>query len=512
VDVAAKLEALCSPLYTFEEVESVEVGEYGGLVFDLEVEGSGYENHNYVGGWGAWYLHNTFTSIAAHDALDTPATVILPAALRGNYAKEQAKHTRGDPPPASLETVQAAALRGAASSNPLLIVDEAHKLRDPSSSSHKAIKKTERDKTLLLTASPFYNHPHDLAPLINLAAQEDVLPSDRKKFEQRYIVDKKVTPSWLQKKLTPGLTEGVVPELNPQAAEELRGVFSKWVDVHNNPPNSTDFPRVRRETVDTLLSQEQKDVYNTLMGKAPAWVSAKVKSGLPPSKAEAANLTAFLSGPRQVSVSTRGFAEGKPVSSPKIDTAFQRLKKTLDENPRAKGVVYSNYIDSGLAPYREKLLQAGVPFGEFTGEIDDKTRQELVKKYNEDKIRALLISSAGGEGLDLKGTRLVQLLEPHWNQEKLKQVEGRAARYKSHAHLPENEREVLIEQYLGHLEPKERKGIAAFFLGKEKKSRAIGADEYLANMSRDKAKLIDQFRALLPDSSKEVVKDPRSKE
>lgn len=438
----------------------------------------------------------TFSSIVVHDALGDKATVVVPAALKGNYVKEQQRHTKGKPPPAVLETVQAAATRGTATPNPLLIVDEAHKLRDPASASHQAIRDTERKKTLLLTASPFYNHPHDLSPLINLAAQQNVLPNKREDFERKYIREREVSPSFFQRLRNPDLKPGVVPELNEAAAEELRQVYGKWVDYHQNTTEG--FPRVRREVVETLMSPAQREVYDTVMGKAPKWVAEKVKSGMPPSKREMGDLTAFLTGPRQVSVSTRGFDEKNPPQSPKIDMAFSRLKQTLDANERAKALVYSNYIDSGIVPYREKLRAAGIPFGEFTGSVNPKDRDQMVRDYNEGKLRALLISSAGGEGLDLKGTRLVQLLEPHWNQEKLKQVEGRAARYKSHAHLPDEEQEVLIEQYLAHLEPKEREGIAAILFGKSRKNRPIAADEYLYNMSQDKERLIQQFRDLLP--------------
>ncbi len=436
----------------------------------------------------------TLTAINAQDALQTPATVVVPAALKENFRKEQRKHLRGEPPPTQLETVQAAASRRAASPNPLLVVDEAHKLRDPSSASFRAIRDTARDKTLLLTASPFYNHPHDLAPLINLAAQQDVLPTDRKKFEDKYIVYQSQRPSlsqWLQGVRSAGDT----PHLNPASAEELRGIYKKWTDYH--PSSTEDFPSVRREDVDVLMTPEQRDVYNTTLAKAPPWVAAKVRSGMPPSKQEMSNMAAFLSGPRQVGVSTAAFSNGE-VQSPKVDAAFNRMKALLDGNPRAKGIVYSNYLESGLAPYRSKLQAAGIPYGEFTGELNAKQRDQMVRDYNEGKLRTLLLSSAGGEGLDLKGTRLVQLLEPHWNQEKLKQVEGRAARFKSHAHLPENERDVLVEQYLAHLEPKERTGLAALLFGKKKSKRAIGADEYLRDMSQSKEKLIDEFRALLP--------------
>jgi hypothetical protein len=46
--------------------------------------------------------------------------------------------------------------------------------------------------------------------------------------------------------------------------------------------------------------------------------------------------------------------------------------------------------------------------------------------------------------LDLKETRTLIILEPYWNQARLDQVKGRAIRYKSHANLPKEQRNVDV--------------------------------------------------------------------
>jgi superfamily II DNA/RNA helicase len=163
----------------------------------------------------------------------------------------------------------------------------------------------------------------------------------------------------------------------------------------------------------------------------------------------------------------------------------------LAKNPRAKAIVYSHYLESGIDPYKKKLEELNIPHGAFTGEMPRAERERMVKDYNSGKLKALLLSSAGGEGLDLKGTRLIQLMEPHWNQEKLKQVVGRGIRYKSHAGLPENERNVLVQRYLGTRAPygvMERLGL---------RKPGYGVDEYLDEMGARKEQLNQQVRQLL---------------
>jgi hypothetical protein len=436
----------------------------------------------------------TLTSIAAQDALGVPSTVILPAALQANYEKEREKHLGLEGrQPVSMTTLQAAARRGEAPSNPLLIVDEAHRLREPTSKGLKAVKGTTSQKRLLLTATPFYNAPNDIAPLVNTAANDKLLPESKKDFEGQFVRERMVSPG-LWGKYVRHETPGLVREVNPTSAGHLKDVLHKYVDYH--PSSEEGFPSVTREDVRVPMSRGQLKVYDTLMHQAPPWVAAKIRSGLPPSKQEAQDLNAFLSGVRQVSNTTGGFQPDAEPQSPKIQTAFNNLKSTLDANERAKAVVYSNFIESGINPYKALLQSSGIPFGEFTGQLKKKDRDQMVQDYNTGKLRTLLLSSAGGEGLDLKGTRLIQTLDPHWNIEKIRQVEGRGVRYGSHTDLPEEEQNVAIQRYLATRPPSgilERLGL---------KTPGGGVDEYLANMSEEKEKLHEQFRKLLPGYEK----------
>jgi SNF2 family DNA or RNA helicase len=239
------------------------------------------------------------------------------------------------------------------------------------------------------------------------------------------------------------------------------------------------------------MTPAQLKLYDTLMDNAPPWVAYKIKQNLPPSKAEAAQLNAFLMGARQVSNTTAPFQATGAADEPKLDTAYAHLRAVLDAHPRAKAVVYSNFLGAGLDPYKRRLEAANIPYGAFTGEMSKARRDDLVRQYNDNKLRALLISSAGGEGLDLKGTRLIQVLDPHWNEEKLKQVEGRGIRYRSHADLPEAERDVLVQRYLT---ARPRQG----WLQALKLQAPEGSvDQYIAQRAAEKEQLIDQFRQLL---------------
>lgn len=428
----------------------------------------------------------TLTSIAAQDELGMASDVVVPASLQANYKKELKKHRKGGPK-ANIQSMQNMAVKGKVPQAPMMIVDEAHRLRDPSSKAYQTVSKANPKKKLLLTGSPFYNHPVDVAPLVDLASGQNLLPTNKQEFENKYVSRKKINPGLMDR--LRGVKPGEETHLNPKKQKELEGILGKWVDYYEG--GKEDFPEVSRENIDVPMTKDQLRYYDSLMGQAPYWVRAKVKKGLPPTKSEAQRLNSFLGGVRQISNTTAPFqSRGRP-EDPKIQRAVEELKKELGSNPRSKAVVYSNFLEAGINPYKARLEQEKIPYGEFTGAMPKGKRDELVKSYNEGKIRALLLSSAGGEGLDLKGTRLMQVLEPHWNDEKLRQVEGRGIRYKSHADLPAEERRVRVQRYQSTRVPS---GVLETL---RLRKPGMGVDEYLTRMSKNKNRLNNEFRELL---------------
>jgi hypothetical protein len=80
--------------------------------------------------------------------------------------------------------------------------------------------------------------------------------------------------------------------------------------------------------------------------------------------------------------------------------------------------------------------------------------KKLNQKNNVDKnmygsvIKLLMITSSGAEGINLKNTRYVHIVEPYWNMVRLQQVIGRARRICSHEELPYELQTIKIFVYL----------------------------------------------------------------
>lgn len=434
----------------------------------------------------------TLTAIAIADALGKPATALVPAPLVANFEKEIAKHKKGGPDIQVMSLPTAVRRRLQIPGGSTLIVDEAHALRNPDTKRRNYVKRLlqQAGRVYALTGTPAYNDVTDWASLVNIVAKRPVVPVQDAEFKKRYIEQRKVPPTlwarWLY-----GAKPGIVQHLTH--ADELRRAFAPYVDVFDQ---DIEKPETVEEKIEVPMSEDQKLLYQYLEGSLPSEIRYKLRHNLPPSKQEAKQLNSFLSGVRQASNTTRSFSENLTPEqleqqSTKLREAANRLAQLYRKDPNFRGLVYSNFIGSGVEPYGEMLKRRGIPYRTFTGALSAKEKKEIVEAYNSGKIPVIVGSGSASEGLDLKGTKLIQLLDPHFNEARLDQVIGRGVRYRSHAHLPENERKVRVQRYYSTL-PDDRS-----WLGKLFSQPATSVDQYLASRADEKQRLMDQVSATL---------------
>jgi outer membrane biosynthesis protein TonB len=72
-------------------------------------------------------------------------------------------------------------------------------------------------------------------------------------------------------------------------------------------------------------------------------------------------------------------------------------------------------------------------------------------------IKLMMITSSGAEGINLRNTRYVHIVEPYWHSVRLEQVIGRARRICSHQDLPEELRTLKVFIYITMFSEAQRK-------------------------------------------------------
>jgi superfamily II DNA or RNA helicase len=138
----------------------------------------------------------------------------------------------------------------------------------------------------------------------------------------------------------------------------------------------------------------------------------------------------------------------------KMSPKFTALLLRIIENINSKHVIYSFYKSrSGVQLLHTLLTHCGITAEIYSGDVDMKKRENILNRFNEvdnrkgKKLKVLLVTDAGAEGITVLECNNIHILESNTKENKTRQAIGRVIRYKSHQKLPEDERYVNVWRY-----------------------------------------------------------------
>jgi hypothetical protein len=127
-------------------------------------------------------------------------------------------------------------------------------------------------------------------------------------------------------------------------------------------------------------------------------------------------------------------------------------------------------------------------------------KMDITGKKNADGliIQVFMITAAGAEGINLRNTRFVHIMEPYWHYVRLEQVIGRARRICSHEDLPEEQRTVKVFVYLSVMSETQKKNenykeLIIHDVSKTNANKPVTTDENLFEISQLKLEINQQF-------------------
>ncbi len=283
--------------------------------------------------------------------------------------------------------------------NTMVIIDEAHNLRNMGAGYDAVFKcVAQSKKLLLLTATPFVNSLHDFVPIINLLYRDENIlkKGSRNKVplripsEAKYMAALEAIYDHVKGKVT------FLNEKNPD--------FFPAVKMIKKEVNMT--PAFFKQYEKALISDRS-------FGDAPE---------------------VFYNGWRR-GVNAVGAEE---YLNQKLDVVLELVREGRQT------LVFTNWIDAGVNILKQAFDENDIMYLIISGEVLASTRLEIVEKFNNKRVQVLIITLAGSEGLDLKEVRDVIILDPVWNPAVMEQIIGRAVRYRSHINLPLDERKVDV--------------------------------------------------------------------
>jgi hypothetical protein len=192
------------------------------------------------------------------------------------------------------------------------------------------------------------------------------------------------------------------------------------------------------------------------------------------------------------------------IASKGIDVKFERSRPGLSKQKPVKivGGVSSAHSSSKMnssskAESSSKMaVHSTSPnyYAMLHGEIPTEMRKEIVKAETDPgnmygkKLKVILISKTGAEGLDLKYLEATHVMERDWYQSRSDQVNSRGSRMGSHDGLPEEDRIVYHYEYISVANPNITTTIEKETIGQQFLARSI-----------EQENLNKQFRELLTE-------------
>jgi superfamily II DNA/RNA helicase len=330
-----------------------------------------------------------------------------------------------------------------------VIFDEVHRIKNDGSKTFKALKDSRGSfrNFIGMTGSIASNTPADVVPLIDAMTNGNHRLGTKAAFENRYVsTDKNGNKTLVNKILVRAL---LAPYVHHVSEEQV------------NSGSSLKPPKKEIREVRVPMSDEHAQYYRYVINELDPVTKAKLAYGVGKlGKAELDGLFSKMLKSRQVvnSIATinphMSIAESA-IKSTKVKKLLDDVEEHLQTVPDAQVVIHSELIKGGLDVIEAGLKMRGIEYGKFIGKgndgVTEKSRQQDVDDYNSGKKKVIVLSAAGGEGLDLPNTTLVASLDGHWNPEKINQVEARGVRMGGLSHRPESERKVIVNRYISTL-------------------------------------------------------------
>ena len=276
----------------------------------------------------------------------------------------------------------------------MLVLDEGHKCKDPSSIQGKHLLKLQADSMISMTGTPLMNYPLDLYIHLKWLGYET---HGFYQFKQHYCIYGGY---------------GGYQIMGYKNLDQLKEQFDE-IMLRRLKKDVLDLPE-KIHTIDYVeLSPKQKKIYKEIYSEISDNIDLVSAAVNPLTEMirlrQATGFTGILSSTIQESAK------------------FERLLEILDELAKnnKKAIVFSNWT-AIINPLYEILAQYNPAI--ITGEIKNRVEQE--KKFMEDDSCRVILGTIGamGTGLTLTAASSVIFLDEPWNKAIKDQAEDRAHR------------------------------------------------------------------------------------
>jgi len=297
----------------------------------------------------------------------------------------------------------------------MLIIDEAHKLKNKKTTNYVFVQQLRKKYCLLLTATPVQNDLGELFNLITLLKPGQL--GNQSDFASNFVVDKR----------------------QPKNEDQLKGELSKVMIRNRRGDGPMNFTKRKVRNIPLILSPEERVLYDG--------VTSFVKDQYQESGGNLTSMLSLVTLQREVCssrdavfVTLVNLMKKLPPDSPKRDRMIDLLQKirTVKANTKAettlsliqemneKVIVFTEYRATQeylLQYFREHGLQC-VP---YSGGMNRGKKDWMMDLFR-GRAQVMIATEAGGEGINLQFCHHMINFDLPWNPMRVEQRIGRVHR------------------------------------------------------------------------------------
>jgi SNF2 family DNA or RNA helicase len=293
----------------------------------------------------------------------------------------------------------------------VVVVDEAHHLRDQTSASYRLVNSLQKRFLLLLSATPVQNSLLELYNLLTLL-QPGIFKT-QKEFRSVYMVPGKPREPVNRERLRDLMRGVMVRNTRALAALRMPRRHASTLRAIPEPAEATCYAELTalvRELA-AAAGHNRLSLQHLLAaaGSSPAACAAAIARTAERHPGDA-RWTALLARARAIGAGAK-------------ETALLRL---LAQNPAEKKLVFVQHRDS-LAHLADRLRGLNTPFAMFSGDMTGPQKDAAVETFR-DRVPVLLCTESGGEGRNLQFCNTLINFDIPWNPMAIEQRIGRIDR------------------------------------------------------------------------------------
>lgn len=274
----------------------------------------------------------------------------------------------------------------------LLVVDEAHSLKNHRTATYKFVYGISRKNTILMSATPIQNDLKELYNLINILRPGHF--KSRKLFAEEYISDR-FRPKNINK-LKRFISEVMIRHKRSNTLVELprRNVYNIEIDL---TPNEREF---YYEVIQLCKILYEKEVFGALdeMGKTVLTLVGLLKQNCSSPQAVIKylekNTLPKLTDKDDEKYCKKVIENGKKIGVPKkAQILIEKIKSSKEQC-----IVYTEFLET-VDMLKNQLEKEGIKVVPYHGSLSSKQKTQAIKDFKEGKYQVLLATESGGQGL-----------------------------------------------------------------------------------------------------------------